>query len=93
MCSQILRGGGGGYKQNENPMMGRCYSGYTELAFQVGQFKRLCLTLDIPSYLIKDAHADSVLNLTREPKLQGHLVQNTFWEVTYKDWECCPLFL
>ena len=28
--------GGGSYKQNENPMMGGCYSGYTELAFQVG---------------------------------------------------------
>ena len=73
--------------------MGRCYSVYTELALQVGQFKRLCLMLDISSSIIKDAHAGSVLNLTRESKLQGHLAQNTFWEVTYKDWECCPLFL
>lgn len=51
----------------------------------VSEFKRLCFMMDISSSLIIDAHADSVLNLTREPKLQGHLARNTLWEVRCTD--------
>lgn len=33
--------------------------------------------------LIIDVHADSVLNLTEEPKLQCQLAQNSFWKIKY----------